>query len=153
MIDEKGAQVGVVSIETAQEMALNVGLDLILISDTSNPPVCKILDFGQFKYQQQKRDKQNKRNTKSQVTKEVKIGPKISENDFQIKLTRAREFLKKGQKVKLTLTFRGREVVHVDLGRNLVKRFVELIQDVGLASYENAPTSRTISVLITRKGI
>lgn len=148
LIDETGKQVGVVPLQTAQGMAQSLGLDLILMSDAADPPVCKILDFGQFKYQQQKKDKLNKKNTKTQVTKEVKMGPKISENDFQIKLNRGREFLKKGQKVKLTLTFRGREVVHTDLGKKLVTRFVELIQDSGISSDWSSPSAKTITVMI-----
>ena len=151
LIDEEGNQAGVVTLEDAQERARRVGLDLMLVSETAVPPVCKIVDFGQFKYQQQKRDKQNKKNTKGQVTKEVKMGPKISENDFQIKLSRAKEFLKKGHKVKLTLTFRGREVVHTELGRNLVKRFLELIQPEGASSDMSSPSAKTICAIISPK--
>ncbi len=131
MIDGEGQQAGVVTIENARAMAQQAGLDLLLLSDTAVPPVCKLVDFGQFKYQQQKKEKLNRKNTKSQVTKEIKIGPKISEHDYQVKLTRGREFLTKRFKVKISIMFRGREIMHIDLGRNLMTRFIQEVSDIG----------------------
>ncbi len=134
LIDGEGGQVGVVSIETARQMGLQSGLDLILISETAVPPVCKLVDFGQFKYQQQKKDKQNRKNTKSQVTKEIKLSAKISDHDYVVKLNKGKEFLAKGFKVKLSMMFRGREIMHVDLGRIVIDRFFSDIAGIGIGS-------------------
>jgi len=150
LITESGEQAGVVTIEKARSMAQESGFDLLLISETAVPPVCKLVDFGQFKYQQQKKDKLNKKNTKSQVTKEIKIGPKISEHDYQVKLNRGREFLIKRYKVKVSIMFRGREIMHMDLGRKLMERYIQELNEVGIGS-DIVQAGRTLVVIITPK--
>lgn len=152
LIDHDGTQLGVVTFDKAQELAAKSGLDIMLVSDTSTPPVCRIIDFGHFKYQQQKKDKQNKKNTKSQTTKEIKFGPKISENDLHVKINRAIDFLKKGYKVKASVFFRGREIVHYDLGKNLIDRFIENILEFGVSNLEpSKPNDRSIITIINPK--
>ncbi len=151
MIDEEGQQAGVVTVEKAREMASQRGLDLLLVTDSTVPPVCKLVNYGQFKYQQQKKDKQNKKNTKSQVTKEVKMGPKISSNDFQIKLNRGIEFLQKGYKVKLSINFRGREIMHMELGRVLLDKYIKGIQEIGASAADVAAAGKSLVVILSPK--
>lgn len=124
---------------------------MLLVSEASTPPVCKIIEFGQFKYEQQKKDKQSKKSSKNQVIKEIKMRPKISEHDFQIKANRGIDFLKKGYKVKLTISFRGREVVHPEIGRSLVAKYIESISEYGTANNEVASSKRSIVVNINAK--
>jgi translation initiation factor IF-3 len=150
LIDEEGNQAGVVAIGDAQTMAVQRGLDLLLVSETANPPVCKLVDFGQFKYQLQKKEKLNKKNTKSQVTKELKIGPKISENDYLVKLNKGKEFLQKGFKVKVTVNFRGREVMHMDLGRVILSRYLQDTSSVGTGS-DVVSAGRSLVVMVNPK--
>ncbi len=150
LIDGEGKQAGVVTIENARAMALQSGLDLLLLSDSAVPPVCKLVDFGQFKYQQQKKEKLNRKNTKSQVTKEIKLGPKISEHDYQVKLNRGKEFLAKRFKVKISIMFRGREIMHIDLGRNLVNRFIQDVSELGNGS-EIVQSGKSLVVIVNPK--
>ncbi len=150
LIDEEGRQAGVVATDLAQNMALQRGLDLLLVSETANPPVCKLVDFGQFKYQLQKKEKLNKKNTKSQVTKELKLGPKISDNDYLVKLNKGKEFLQKGFKVKVSVNFRGREVMHMDLGRNILSRYLQDTSSIGAGS-DVVSSAKSLVVLINPK--
>lgn len=150
MILGDGGQAGVVTIEEARSLAQQSGLDLLLLSETAVPPVCKLVDFGQFKYQQQKKEKLNRKNTKSQVTKEIKIGPKISEHDFQVKLDRGRDFLVKRFKVKVSIVFRGREIIHMELGRVLVNRYIQNLSDLGIAS-DIVQAGKSLVVIINPK--
>lgn len=140
------------TIEKARELALQRGLDLLLVSDATTPPVCKLIDFGQFKYQQQKKDKQNRKNTKSQVIKELKMGPKISSNDYLVKFNKGREFLEKGYKVKLSVNFRGREIMHMELGRTLLIKYLEGVQDISSSNAsEIASAHKSLMVILNPK--
>lgn len=149
LIDSDGAQVGVVSSEQARSLAKERGLDLVLISEAANPPVCKVIDYGQFMYQQKKKDKLNKKS--SQVVKEIKMSPKISAHDYQVRLNRGLDFLKKKYKIKLTIFFRGREIVHQDLGRTLIKRFLDDISEFGVAESNSSQAGKQIITNINPK--
>lgn len=149
LIDEAGNQVGVVDTRVAQDRANSVQLDLVLISETANPPVCKIIDYGQFMYQQKKKEKQSKKS--AQVTKELKMSPKISEHDYMVRLTKGIEFLKKKYKVKLTIFFRGREIVHQSLGESVLNRFIEQISEYGIADKEITRSGRQMIAIINPK--
>ena len=140
---------GVVGIEKAREVAKTKGLDLVMISENATPPVCKVIDYGQFMYQQKKKDKQSRKS--AQVTKEIKMSPKISDNDYQVRLNRGLDFLKKKYKIKLTIYFRGREIVHQDLGRDLVKRYLEDVADFGTAESGLGQAGRQLITNITPK--
>lgn len=132
LIDADGEQVGVVHIREALEMADEVGLDLVEISPTAEPPVCKIMDFGKFKFESQKRKAEQRKKTKVIEIKEIKLRPNIDDNDYNIKMRNLKRFIEEGNKVKVTLRFRGRELAHQDLGMALLNRvreqFAELVK-------------------------
>tara|TARA_B100000282_G_C31559841_1_gene411551 strand:- start:127 stop:570 length:444 start_codon:yes stop_codon:yes gene_type:complete len=122
---------GVMSVPDALKRAEEEGLDLVEVSPNATPPVCKILDYGKYKYEQQKKAAEARKNQKTVDVKEVKIRPGIEEHDYQVKLKNARKFLEKGDKVKVTMRFRGREMAHQDIGMDLLKRMIEEVSDVG----------------------
>ncbi len=132
LVGNEGEQFGVVSLEAALAKAKESDLDLMLVAQTAKPPVCKLVNFGQFKYQQQKKEKQSKKMSKAHVTKELKLSPKISEHDFMVRVSRGREFLGKGHKIKITVMFRGREIIHPELGHGVIEKFLEKIADIGV---------------------
>ena len=125
MIDETGENVGVVSVKEALKRADEVGLDLIEISPNANPPVCKILDLGKFRYEQQKRKAEARKNQKVVEIKEIKLSPNIDTHDYEVKLRNAQRFIKDGNKVKFTLRFRGREMAYMEQGEEVMARVVE----------------------------
>jgi translation initiation factor IF-3 len=137
LIGADGENVGVVSPRRALEMAEEVGLDLVEISPNANPPVCKIMDYGKYKYEQQKRESEARKKQKTIEVKEVKFRPGTDTHDYQVKMRNVLKFLEGGDKVKITLRFRGREMAHQDLGRNLLERIAEDVKDVG--RIENMP--------------
>jgi translation initiation factor IF-3 len=122
LIDETGQNVGIVSRFDAQERANKVGLDLVEVSPDANPPVCKILDYGKFKYQEQKKAAEARKNQKIVEIKEIKMRPSIDEHDYDVKMRAIRRFFEEGDKVKVTLRFRGREMAHQNLGYELLQR-------------------------------
>ena len=126
-------------------------LDLLLVSEEATPPVCKLVDFGQYKYQQRKKDKLSKKSSKAQVTKELKLSPKISDHDFMVRVNHAREFLTKRFKVKMSLSFRGREIVHPELGEQVAKRFIEELADLGIPDESLSRSDRSLVVFINPK--
>jgi translation initiation factor IF-3 len=121
---------GIMQTQDALALADEAGLQLVEISPTSNPPVCKILDYGKFKYETAKRDRDTKKNKKSHDVKEVKFRPKIGEHDFDFKVKHARRFIEDGSKVRLLVQFRGREVVHPETGRSVLERVCKELADV-----------------------
>ena len=118
-------------------MAMNAGLDLVEISPNANPPVCKIMDFGKFKYEQQKRESEARKKQKIIEVKEVKFRPNTDTNDYDVKMRNVFKFLDNGDKVKVTLRFRGREMAHQELGRNLLERVASDVKEIG--KIENMP--------------
>ncbi|WP_404383425.1 translation initiation factor IF-3 [Caenispirillum salinarum] len=122
LIDADGEQVGVVHIREALEMAEEAGMDLVEISPNADPPVCKILDYGKFKFESQKKKAEARKKQKVVEVKEVKLRPNIDENDYQVKMRNVKRFLEAGDKVKCTLRFRGREMAHQDLGMKVLMR-------------------------------
>nr|WP_262975136.1 translation initiation factor IF-3 [Roseovarius litoreus] len=137
LIGADGENVGVVTPERAMEMAEEAGLDLVEISPNAEPPVCKIMDFGKFKYEQQKREAEARKKQKIIEVKEVKFRPNTDTHDYDVKMRNVMRFLQNGDKVKVTLRFRGREMAHQDLGRDLLERVAEDVKDVG--KVENMP--------------
>ncbi len=118
-------------IEDAIALADESGLDLVEVSPNASPPVCKVLDYGKYKYEQQKKAAEARKKQKTVDVKEVKVRPGIEEHDYQVKMRNARKFLENGDKVKVTMRFRGREMAHQDIGLNLLKRMIEELSDVG----------------------
>tara|TARA_R110002095_G_scaffold203326_1_gene185210 strand:+ start:735 stop:1286 length:552 start_codon:yes stop_codon:yes gene_type:complete len=137
LLDEAGEMVGVVSIAEALEMAREVGLDLIEVSPNAEPPVCKITDYGKYKFQEQKRLAEARKKQKVVELKELKLGPTIEEHDYQIKMKAAFKFIEAGNKVKFSMRFRGRQIAHKDIGFNLMKRVAEELE--GKAKVESHP--------------
>jgi translation initiation factor IF-3 len=122
LIDELGEMQGVMTAREAMQRAFSVGLDLVEISPNADPPVCKILDFGKFKYEQQKKKNEAKKKQKVIEIKEIKVRPNIDENDYQVKMRAMKSFIEEGDKVKVTLRFRGREMAHQDIGVRVLER-------------------------------
>jgi len=147
VVDEEGAQLGVMPTPKALEMAQERGLDLVEVAPMAAPPVVKFLDFGQYKYDLTKREKEAKRKQRSVTFKEVRLSPKIGVGDFDTKVHRAIEFLEDGDRIKVTVRFRGRELTHPELGRNLIARFVDRVKDHGVA--ERTPLLEGKSMHIT----
>jgi translation initiation factor IF-3 len=132
VIDDEGNQLGVMPTPRALEMAQERGLDLVEVAPMAAPPVARFLDFGQYKYELTKREKENKRRQRSVTFKEVRLSPKIGSGDFNTKLHRAVEFLEEGDRIKVTVRFRGRELSHPELGRVLLERFAKQVEEHGV---------------------
>jgi translation initiation factor IF-3 len=147
VVDEEGAQLGLMPTPQALAMAQERGYDLVEVAPMASPPVVKFLDFGQYKYELTKRDKEAKRRQRSVTFKEVRLTPKIGSGDFETKVHRAIEFLEEGDRIKVTVRFRGRELTHPELGRNMLTRFTDRIKEHGTP--ERAPLLEGKSMHLT----
>jgi len=147
VVDEEGAQLGVMPTPRALEMAQERGYDLVEVAPMASPPVVRFLDFGQYKYELTKREKENKRRQRSVTFKEIRLSPKIGQGDFETKMHRAVEFLEEGDRIKVTVRFRGRELTHPELGRNMLARFTDQIKEHGVV--ERAPLLEGKSMHVT----
>jgi translation initiation factor IF-3 len=137
LVSDDGEQLGIVPVREALGIALEKGLDLVEVAPSAQPPVCRLMDYGKFKFEQNKREKEARKKQKIISVKEVKMRPNIEEHDFQVKAKNARKFLSGGDKVKLTIMFRGREITHPELGEKLSLKFVGELTDI--SSVEKAP--------------
>ena len=137
MIDHEGANRGVIPTEEAMDIALDAGLDLVEIQPNANPPVCKILDYGRYKYQAQKKAAEARKKQKTVEIKEIKMRPNIDTHDYEVKMKNMLRFFNDGDKVKVTLRFRGREMAHQDLGMKLLNKVRE--ETTEIAKVESAP--------------
>ena len=137
VVDEDGAQLGVMPTGEALRLAQDRGYDLVEVAPTASPPVVKLLDFGQYKYELAKREKEAKRRSRSVEFKEIRLKPKIGTGDFDTKVNRAIQFLEDGDRIKVTVQFRGRELTHPEIGRNLLGKFTDRVKDHGVL--ERAP--------------
>ena len=137
LIDAEGQQVGIVPLQQAQEMAREKDLDLVEISPTANPPVCKIMDYGKYVFQQKKKQGEAKKKQKVIVVKEVQFRPRIDEHDFDFKKNNIVRFLQHGDKVKASIRFRGREMTHMELGRAVLDRLLTEIKEFGAPENAN----------------
>ncbi|HHC29573.1 MAG TPA: translation initiation factor IF-3 [Rhodobacterales bacterium] len=137
LIGAEGENIGVVSPDRARALAAEDGLDLVEISPNANPPVCKIMDFGKFKYETQKREAEARKKQKTIEIKEVKFRPNTDTHDYDVKMRNVVKFLTNGDKVKVTLRFRGREMAHQNLGRELLERVADDVKEIG--KVENMP--------------
>ena len=134
---EKGEQLGVMPLVQAREIARKQNLDIVEVSPTSSPPVCRLLDYGKYKYQQAKKEQEARKSQKVSLLRQVRMRPKIGVHDFEAKARTARKLLADGDKVKVTILFRGREITHPELGRKLLQRMTESLSEV--ASLEKLP--------------
>lgn len=137
VIDSNGQQLGIIPVREGMRVAAEQGLDLVEVAPQAKPPVCRIMDYGKYKYEQSKRERDARKKQRVINVKEVKIRPRIEEHDFQVKVRNARRFLTGGDKVKVTLMFRGREITHAALGRNLCLKFYKELESQ--ASMEKEP--------------
>ncbi|WP_246941532.1 translation initiation factor IF-3 [Bacillus pinisoli] len=137
LIGANGDQLGIKSRQEALEIAQNVNLDLVMVAPTAKPPVCRIMDYGKFKFEQQKKDKEARKNQKIINIKEVRLSPTIDEHDFNTKLRNAIKFLEKGDKVKASIRFKGRAITHKEIGQRVLDRFSEACKEV--SSVESHP--------------
>ncbi len=136
LIDENGEKQGEMPVEAALEAAEEAGLDLVEVSPTSQPPVCKILDYGKYKFQEQKKKAEAKKNQRTADLKEIKMRPNIDAHDYETKARKIREFFSEGDKVKITLRFRGREMAHQDRGVELLARVKEEFSEIAKVEFE-----------------
>jgi len=151
VIGDAGEQLGVMTVQEALKRAEEAGLDLVEVAPTAAPPVCRIIDYSRYKYEQDKREKEARKKQRVIHIKELRLGPKIGEHDYQFKLRYLEEFLKRGDKVKVTMMFRGREMAHIDLGRKVLDRLASDISAIG--EIEEAPRleGRIIGMVIRAK--
>ena len=144
VIDPEGNQVGILPIEKALETAEELGLDLVEVAPMARPPVCRIMDYGKFRYEEQRKAREARKKQHRVDLKEVKLRPGIEDHDFDFKARHARRFLEEGNKVKVTMMFRGRQMAHPEIGREVLERMVAEIADVG--KVESAPTMEARSM-------
>jgi translation initiation factor IF-3 len=137
LIDDQDNQLGVLSLDTAQRIANEKGLDLVEVAPQANPPVCRLIDYGRFKFEAIKREKDQRRRQNVIKLKEMKLRPKVADHDFQTKFRGVKQFLEQGEKVKVTIMFRGREMVHQEIGRRLLDRVADAAKEIAVV--ERAP--------------
>lgn len=149
LIDQEGEMLGVFGTKQAVEKALEAGLDLVEISPNAEPPVCKILDYGKYKYEQQKKASEAKKKQVTVNVKEIKLRPAIGDHDYQVKLKAARKFIEQGDKLKVSLRFRGREMAHMQLGMEVVQRMKEDLADIAKVDQEAKTEGRQIMMMMS----
>jgi translation initiation factor IF-3 len=146
LIDDEGNQIGVIPTRDALEMARERGLDLVEVAPNASPPVCRLMDYGKFRYEQSRKERDSKRNQHVIKLKEVRIEPKIGDHDLETKGRQAAKFLDAGDKVKLTVLFRGRSITHPELGKELLERLAEQLKDHGAVEQTARMEGRTMTM-------
>ena len=149
LIGEDGEQLGIMSAREAMKIAQEAELDLVKIAPTAKPPVCKIIDYGKFRCEQSRKEKEAKKKQKTVEIKEVRLSPNIDTNDLNTKVNNARKFISKGNKVKVTLRFRGREMAHVQQSRHILDDFAELLTDIAVVEKPAKLEGRNMSMVLT----
>lgn len=149
VLDAEGKQIGVLSKQEALEQARSLGLDLVEIAAKATPPVVKLIDFKKFLYQEEKKKREEKRKAKVSETKEVRLGPFMSDNDLKVMINRCRDFLEDGDKVKLVVKFRGRQITRVDFGKQVITKVVQAVSDIGKVDKEAKMEGRQMVAVIS----
>ena len=152
LIGKNGAQIGVVSLSEALAQAEQDGVDLVEISPSAKPPVCKIIDYGKYRYQLTRREKEQKKAQHHAKLKEIKFKPNIDEHDLKFKIKHAEEFLSKGNKVKVTCMFRGREMAHPEIGQRIAARFIEEVGEEAQLEMKPKQVGRNLSLVLAPVG-
>ncbi|MCB9832004.1 MAG: translation initiation factor IF-3 [Planctomycetes bacterium] len=152
VIGDDGEQIGVISRDEALDMALRLGLDLVEISPTASPPVCKLMDFGRYKYELKKKTQKAKARQHTMQVKEIRIRPKTDKHDIETKLKKARGFLEEGDKVQFTVMFRGREVTHPEIPLEILKGMVEELSDISKVERQPAIEGRRMTMIVAPTG-
>jgi translation initiation factor IF-3 len=151
LIGRDGEQIGVVSRDEALRVADQAELDLVLVSPNAKPPVARVLDYGKYRYEQQKREKEQRKNQKTVNVKEIRLSPTIDDHDFNTKLRQGRGFVEKGDKVRVSIRFRGRAITHKGIGREVLDRFAEGMEDVADIQTKAKMEGRNMFMLLTPK--
>ena len=149
VIGQEGAQLGIIPTPDALQMAEEQGLDLVEVAPNEKPPVCRIMDFGKYKYQQSKRLQQAKKKQKIILVKEIKLRPKTEEHDYHFKSQHVRRFLQDGHKAKVTIVFRGREMAHTELGRRILDRMAGELEDISTIEQTPKQEGRNMAMVLS----
>ena len=148
MTDASGAQLGIMSAREALQLAAERNLDLVKIAPTANPPVCQIMDYGKYRFEQQKKEKEARKNQRVVDIKEIRLSLNIDTNDFNTKVNHAKRFLKEGNKVKASIRFRGREMAHTDLGQEVMKRFAQVMSEFAVIEKQPKLEGRSMQMFL-----
>lgn len=151
VISESGEQLGIMSAREALKLAQEAELDLVKIAPMAKPPVCKIIDYGKFRYEQSRKEKEARKKQKTVDVKEVRLSPNIDTNDLNTKVNNAKKFIQKGNKVKVTLRFRGREMAHMQQSKHILDDFAELLKDIAVVEKPAKLEGRSMSMVLTEK--
>jgi translation initiation factor IF-3 len=151
VIDSTGEQLGIMNIKDALEVASSRGMDLVLVAKESIPPVCRIMDYGKYKYSQSKKQQVSKKHQKIIKVKEIKMRPKIEEHDYRFKTAHITRFLNEGNKAKVTIMFRGREMIHPHLGKGILDRVASQLEDISEVEQKPKMEGRRMSMVLTPK--
>ena len=151
LIGEDGEQLGIMSAREAMKIAQEAELDLVKIAPAAKPPVCKIIDYGKYKYEQARKEKEAKKKQKTVEVKEVRLSPNIDTNDLNTKINNAKKFISKGNKVKVTLRFRGREMAHVQQSKHILDDFAETLADVAVVEKPAKMEGRAMSMVVAEQ--
>ena len=151
VIGEDGEQLGIMSSRDAMKLAEEAGVDLVKIAPTAKPPVCRIVDYGKFRYEQTRKEKDAKKKQKVMEVKEIRLSPNIDTNDLNTKTNAARKFLSKGDKVKVTLRFRGREMAHMASSKHILEDFAEVLADIAVIDKAPKVEGRSMTMFLTQK--
>ena len=151
LIGEDGQQLGIMSSREAMKIAREAELDLVKIAPQAKPPVCKIIDYGKYRYELARKEKEAKKKQKTIEVKEVRLSPNIDSNDLNTKIASARKFIEKGNKVKVTLRFRGREMAHVQSSRHILDEFARALEDIALVDKPAKMEGRSMAMFLTEK--
>ncbi len=148
LISDEGGQVGIVSLQEALQLAEERELDLVEVAPNATPPVCRLMDYGKFRYEQSKKEREARKHQKQTEMKELRLKPKTDEHDIAVKAKKARRFLKGGDKVKFTMRFRGREMAHTDIGREMLEQIIEELRDIAVVEQKPLMESRSLSLIV-----
>ena len=151
LIGQNGEQLGIMSARDAYLKAQEAGLDLVKIAPTAKPPVCKIIDYGKYRYELARKEKEAKKKQRTVEVKEVRLSPNIDTNDLNTKMNNARKFISKGNKVKVTLRFRGREMAHVQQSKHILDDFAQMLGDIAVIEKPAKMEGRSMSMVLTEK--
>ena len=151
LIGEHGEQLGIMSARDAYKLAQEAELDLVKVAPTAKPPVCKIVDYGKYRYEQARREKEAKKKQKTIEVKEVRLSPNIDTNDLNTKQNNARNFLEKGNRVKISLRFRGREMAHMSASKHILDEFAEGLSDIAVVEKPAKLEGRSLSMILAEK--
>ena len=151
VIDEQGEKRGVMKIDSALDLAYEKKLDLVLVAPNAQPPVCKIMNYGKYKFEQSKREKEAKKKQKILEVKEIRITPNIEEHDFDFKAKNARKFIESGNKVKITVRFRGRELNYLKLGEDNLNKFIEVLSDIAVPEKKAVLEGKNMFIILAKK--